>query len=90
MAAQSRQSEPPEASGIWGEIFDRLHNHQKAQTKTQQRLRNTLQRIKDSSEAMSDSVVMLDRRGDLEWWNSAAESMLGLRTHRTGASTSPT
>ncbi|WP_136254687.1 phosphate regulon sensor histidine kinase PhoR [Onishia niordana] len=80
--AQSRQSEPPEASGIWGDIFDRLHNHQKAQAKTQQRLRNTIQRIKDSSEAMSDSVVMLDRRGDLEWWNSAAESMLGLRTRQ--------
>lgn len=79
---QSRHSDPPEASGIWGEIFDRLHHHQKAQAKTQQRLRSTLQRIQDSSEAMSDSVVMLDRRGDLEWWNSAAETMLGLKTHQ--------
>ncbi|WP_458525108.1 phosphate regulon sensor histidine kinase PhoR [Onishia taeanensis] len=73
------QSEPPVATGIWGALFDRLHTHQKAQAKTQQRLRNTLQRIQDSSEAMNDSVVMLDRRGDLEWWNSAAEAMLGLR-----------
>src|SRR5690554_7112593 len=28
---------------------------------------------------MRDSVVMLDRHGDMEWWNSAAERMLGLR-----------
>ncbi|EPC00761.1 histidine kinase [Litchfieldella anticariensis FP35 = DSM 16096] len=71
--------EPPAASGLWGELFDRLYKYQKGQRLTQQRLRATLKRIQESSEAMSDSVVMLDRRGDLEWWNSAAERMLGLQ-----------
>lgn len=73
-------AEPPAARGIWGELFDRLYKYQKTQRLTQQRLRDTLKRIQDSSEAMSDSVVMLDRRGDLEWWNSAAGRMLGLQT----------
>nr|WP_163501393.1 phosphate regulon sensor histidine kinase PhoR [Halomonas socia] len=73
-------AEPPAARGLWGELFDRLYKYQKAQRITQQRLRDTLKRIQDSSEAMSDSVVMLDRRGDLEWWNSAAGRMLGLQT----------
>ncbi|WP_043531182.1 phosphate regulon sensor histidine kinase PhoR [Litchfieldella xinjiangensis] len=73
------QAEPPAASGLWGELFDRLYKYQKAQRLTQERLRATLKRIQESSEAMSDSVVMLDRRGDLEWWNSAAEGMLGLK-----------
>ncbi|QJQ95642.1 MULTISPECIES: phosphate regulon sensor histidine kinase PhoR [Halomonadaceae] len=71
--------EPPAARGLWGELFDRLYKYQKAQRLTQNRLRETLHRIQDSSEAMSDSVVMLDRRGDLEWWNSAASRMLGLK-----------
>ena len=73
------QEEPPVASGLWGELFDRLYRYQKRQALTQQRLRATLQRIQESSEAMRDSVVMLDRHGDLEWWNSAAERMLGLK-----------
>jgi len=73
------QEEPPAASGLWGELFDRLYRYQKRQALTQQRLRATLQRIQESSEAMRDSVVMLDRHGDLEWWNSAAERMLGLK-----------
>ncbi|MGM0535277.1 MAG: phosphate regulon sensor histidine kinase PhoR [Pseudomonadota bacterium] len=73
------QEEPPTASGLWGELFDRLYRYQKRQGLTQQRLRATLQRIQESSEAMRDSVVMLDRHGDLEWWNSAAERMLGLK-----------
>ncbi|SHE74158.1 PAS/PAC sensor signal transduction histidine kinase [Modicisalibacter ilicicola DSM 19980] len=71
--------EPPTASGVWGDLFDRLYRYQKSQRNTQQRLRDIIRRVQDSSEAMRDSVVMLDRRGDLEWWNSAAEQMLGLQ-----------
>jgi len=79
------QAEPPAAGGLWGELFDRLYRYQKGQRHTQQRLRDTLRRIQESSEAMRDSVVMLDSHGDLEWWNSAAERMLGLRaTHDRG------
>lgn len=72
--------EPPAAKGMWGELFDRLYRYQKSQRITQSRLRATLARIQESSEAMRDSVVMLDRHGDLEWWNSAATDMLGLQT----------
>ncbi|MDQ7730549.1 phosphate regulon sensor histidine kinase PhoR [Halomonas sp. SpR8] len=72
--------EPPAARGMWGELFDRLYRYQKSQRITQSRLRATLARIQESSEAMRDSVVMLDRHGDLEWWNSAATDMLGLQT----------
>ncbi|MGL6249587.1 MAG: phosphate regulon sensor protein PhoR, partial [Billgrantia desiderata] len=68
-------SEPPAATGLWGELFDRLYRYQKGQRQTQQRLQTTLKRIQESSEAMRDSVVMLDQHGDLEWWNSAAERM---------------
>ncbi len=73
-------NEPPAAKGMWGELFDRLYRYQKSQRITQSRLRSTLARIQESSEAMRDSVVMLDRHGDLEWWNSAAAKMLGLQT----------
>ncbi|MFW6345363.1 MAG: phosphate regulon sensor histidine kinase PhoR [Halomonas sp.] len=76
---QDSQSEPPAAAGLWGDLMDRLYRYQKAQRLTQQRLRGTLRRIQESSEAMRDSVVMLDRHGDMEWWNSAAEQMLGLK-----------
>ncbi|WP_445158792.1 phosphate regulon sensor histidine kinase PhoR [Halomonas sp. E14] len=70
--------EPPAAAGLWGDLFDRLYRYQKGQRHTQGRLQATLKRIQESSEAMRDSVVMLDPHGDLEWWNSAAEAMLGL------------
>ncbi|MGM8851265.1 phosphate regulon sensor histidine kinase PhoR [Salinicola halophyticus] len=70
---------PPPGTGVWGDLFDRLYSYQKAQTQLQGRLRDILRRIQDSCEAMRDSVVMLDSRGDLDWWNSAAGDMLGLQ-----------
>ncbi|WP_110685830.1 phosphate regulon sensor histidine kinase PhoR [Salinicola aestuarinus] len=70
---------PPPGTGVWGDLFDRLYSYQKAQSQLQQRLRDILRRIQDSCEAMRDSVVMLDPRGDLDWWNSAASEMLGLK-----------
>lgn len=73
------QTEPPAAAGLWGDLLDRLYRYQKGQRITQRRLLSILKRIQESSEAMRDSVVMLDRHGDMEWWNSAAESMLGLQ-----------
>ena len=76
------QAEPPAAKGLWGELFDRLYRYQKGQRHTQERLRTTLKRIQESSEAMRDSVVMLDQHGDLEWWNGAADRMLGLLTRQ--------
>lgn len=73
------QAEPPAATGVWGDLLDRLYRYQKGQRQTQERLLSIIKRVQESSEAMRDSVVMLDRHGDMEWWNSAAERMLGLR-----------
>ncbi|WP_114416982.1 phosphate regulon sensor histidine kinase PhoR [Marinospirillum perlucidum] len=74
------QEEPPEASGVWGEVFDNLYTYQRHQQDHQQRLRHILDRIQDSSQALKDGVVMIDARGELEWWNYAAEDLLGLRS----------
>nr|WP_299379810.1 phosphate regulon sensor histidine kinase PhoR [uncultured Halomonas sp.] len=77
---QNPHQEPPAGTGVWGDLFDRLYRYQKAQHKAQSRLRDVIRRVQESAEAMRDSVVMLDRRGNLDWWNSAAEHMLGLKS----------
>lgn len=75
----STQQEPPEAQGTWGHIFDNLYSYQRQQQTHQQRLKQILDRIQESSQALKDGVVMIDSAGELEWWNQAAENLLGLR-----------
>lgn len=70
---------PPEAAGIWGEIFDGIYRMQRRDKRLRARMQTVIERIQASTAALSDGVVMIDKDGHLEWWNHAAESLLGLR-----------
>lgn len=71
---------PPEARGVWGEIFDSIYHLQRRDNKMRSRLQAVIDRIQSSTSALRDAVVMIDSEGHLEWWNHAAERLLGLRT----------
>ncbi|OED40276.1 phosphate regulon sensor histidine kinase PhoR [Endozoicomonas sp. (ex Bugula neritina AB1)] len=74
-----KELEPPESSGVWGEIFDGIYRVQRRQKLSRQRLASVIERIQDSTAALSDGVLMADKQGILEWWNRAAEDLLGLQ-----------
>ena len=70
---------PPEARGLWGLIFDEIYRLQRRDQRARARLQAVIERIQASTAALRDGVVMLDKDGHLEWWNHAAEQLLGLR-----------
>lgn len=70
---------PPEARGIWGDIFDTIYHMQRRDSRRRLRLQMVIDRIQTSTAALRDAVVMIDGDGHLEWWNHAAERLLGLR-----------
>jgi two-component system phosphate regulon sensor histidine kinase PhoR len=43
-------------------------------------LQAVIDRVQESTAALNDAVIMLDNHGNLEWWNRAAETLLGLKT----------
>ena len=69
----------PEAAGLWGEVFDSLHKVRRREQEIRKRMQSVINRIQSSTTALSDAVVMIDRDGRLEWWNQAAQTLLGLR-----------
>ncbi|SEF81926.1 phosphate regulon sensor histidine kinase PhoR [Oceanospirillum linum] len=71
--------EPPESWGIWGHLFDKMYRHQRRYQQQQQRLTEIINKVQRSSGALRDAVVMIDQHGSLEWWNRAAEGLLGFR-----------
>ncbi|TWI49316.1 two-component system phosphate regulon sensor histidine kinase PhoR [Pseudomonas duriflava] len=72
--------EPPEASGFWGELFDTLYYAQRRERQKREGLEAVIDRALASTAALRDGVVLVDRHGNLEWWNPAAEGLLGLRS----------
>ena len=71
--------ELPQSWGIWGHLFDKMYRQQRRYQTQQQRLTEIIHKVQRSSGALRDAVVMIDHDGCLEWWNRAAEALLGFR-----------
>lgn len=71
---------PPDGYGLWGEVFDSIYHLLRRDQKVRGRLQAVIDRVQESTAALKDAVIMLDRDGNLEWWNVAAEKLLGLKT----------
>ncbi|HUP92127.1 MAG TPA: phosphate regulon sensor histidine kinase PhoR [Solimonas sp.] len=69
----------PEPGGLWGEIFDRLLELQRKNRKKKKKLSALLAEFQASTAALPDGAVVLGERGEIGWFNQAAQAMLGLR-----------
>jgi two-component system phosphate regulon sensor histidine kinase PhoR len=75
---------PPDAKGLWGEIFDSLYHLQRRDQRLRARMQAVIDRIQESTTALKDAVILLDADGNLEWWNLAAQTLLGLKAPQDG------
>jgi two-component system phosphate regulon sensor histidine kinase PhoR len=83
---ESKKFQPPEASGIWGEVFEQIYRLQQRNRKRKRDLRRMLKRFHKMTVALPDATVALRPGSDeIEWWNSAATRYLGFRYPRDTA-----
>ncbi|MDF1763651.1 MAG: phosphate regulon sensor histidine kinase PhoR [Oleibacter sp.] len=76
---QNTSVHAPYSSGIWDALsgeFSALDNKNRT---LKMRFNALNDRLQDSTSALEDGIVMIDRHGHLEWWNVAAERYLGFR-----------
>ncbi len=78
------KTEPPDAQGLWGMVFDHLYGVQRNHRKKIRHYRNVINRVQNSTEALRDGVILLDRDGALQWWNQSARELLKLRQQDEG------
>lgn len=70
---------PPEANGIWGDVFHLLYRLQLRNRKRKLRLTSLIKRFQEATAAMPDATVILDADGTIEWFNDAGQQLLGLQ-----------
>jgi two-component system, OmpR family, phosphate regulon sensor histidine kinase PhoR len=73
------ETEPPEGSSIWGDVFDRIYHLRRKEKQAREQLQSAVDYLRNSFASMHDGTVMVDNSGAIQWSNSAAESLLGLR-----------
>lgn len=76
---RGRSLYPPEATGIWGDVFYRLYQLQRRNRKRKQRLAGYLDQFREATSAMPDATVVLGPNGEIQWSNEAVLPLLGLR-----------
>ena len=77
---------PPDASGVWGDMTDYLYRMQQRNDRAKQSRRQLSERVRNITSALPDGIMTLTPDRVLEWWNPAAEALLGLEKGDRGQS----
>ncbi len=72
----------PEASGIWGAIFDDIRRLIKESGRREDQLKEALTRFQSANAASPDAIVILSPRNEIEWANPAAAPLLNIHYPR--------
>lgn len=74
----------PEGSGIWEEIYFLIYKLRRRNKNRKKRLIEMLERFRTATAALPDATVVLAQRDEIDWFNEAAERLLGLRKSDIG------
>ncbi len=79
LLSEGRRLTPPDAWGLWGDVYNALYRLQQRNRKRRKRLVKLLNRFRETTGAMPDGIIVLQPNGGIEWWNAAAERLLCLK-----------
>jgi two-component system, OmpR family, phosphate regulon sensor histidine kinase PhoR len=72
-------SDPPDSSGLWGEVVSRVARLHRRKRFHKQRLLDVFRELRRSTAALPDGVVMLNQQWEIIWFNRMAAQLLGLK-----------
>ncbi len=77
---KSARQEPPRSRGVWSEVYYHFYRMRERSNRRKRRLTNVISRFRESTAALPDATVVMGASGEIEWFNDAAKTLLGLRS----------
>lgn len=71
--------DPPILGGVWDDVVTQVVRLHRRKRYHKQRLLTVLHELRDSTAALPDGVIVLNRSGEIEWLNRMAAQLLQLR-----------
>jgi two-component system phosphate regulon sensor histidine kinase PhoR len=81
-AAQAGASDPPEAEGLWGEVYSLLRRYRRTVLARRRELAQLIVRSRRAAQALPYGVAVLDAEFRLQWCNEAARTHLNVDPER--------
>ena len=75
---------PPNLGGIWGALLFNVYRAQRQERIVQAEMVGLIDRAQSSLVALQEAVVLIDDMQQIEWWNPAAERLLGIEQNDRG------
>lgn len=70
------------SDNIWSELYYQVYKLKERSRKRERKLKNLVDRYRDSAAAFPDAALVLRRDNAIEWMNEAASALLGLNLTR--------
>jgi two-component system phosphate regulon sensor histidine kinase PhoR len=77
---QHPAQEQPELHGVWAALLYSITRIQVSEQRTRKNLLGVIGRAQTSVAALEEAIVLIDGNSLIEWWNPAAEKLLGLKS----------
>lgn len=78
--AQNSDSDSPESAGLWADIFDSINSLARRNQGQKEQYQVTIDEFQSLTDAFPDATLVIDEKEQITWFNSAARSLLGLKT----------
>ncbi|MFO1369317.1 MAG: phosphate regulon sensor histidine kinase PhoR [Marinagarivorans sp.] len=66
-------------SSVWSDIAEDVRFLQLRHDREKQRLQAVVVRVQEMTTALTDGVILIDKRDNVEWWNQAAGHLFGFK-----------
>lgn len=73
-----KATQPPQAGGIWHEIYAQVFRLKKRSRKRKKKLTRLIDQFQKAAAAVPDAIVVLGDRGEVVWANETSRRLLGL------------
>ena len=77
-----KRSAAPHAGGVLDNIISNIFRLKNSQKRGKRRLAQLLGQFRDSAKALAEATVILTTASEIQWFNKAAENLLGLQSPR--------
>jgi two-component system phosphate regulon sensor histidine kinase PhoR len=79
---QAPNQDAPRSFGSWARIFNQIETMQRKKRRSKKQYRMVSGDFESLTDAYPDATLVLDKNGRIDWFNSAASSLLGLKDEK--------